>query len=214
MGFLQFSKSPVITADNALAGRDTPVLPHPRPHTVLGPQIDAPPAEGHEEAYLALGCYWGAEKIFWELGAETTAVGFMGGYTKNPTYMEVCTELTGHTETVRVVFDPNKITYSQILQAFFESHDPTTLNRQGNDRGTQYRSAIFATTPEQYETALKIQDLYQGVLNEAGKDSIVTEVNEPGQAFYYAEDEHQQYLDKNPGGYNCHARTGLACPVA
>lgn len=214
MGFLQFSKSPVVTADNALAGRSMPVLPHPRPHTVLGTQIDAPPAEGHEEAYLALGCYWGAEKIFWELGAETTAVGFMGGYTKNPTYMEVCTELTGHTETVRVVFDPKKITYGEILQAFFESHDPTTLNRQGNDRGTQYRSAIFATTPEQYETALKIRELYQGVLDDAGKASIVTEINEPGEVFYYAEEEHQQYLDKNPGGYNCHTRTGLACPVA
>jgi len=180
---------------------------------VLGTAIDAEPEPGCEEAYLALGCYWGAEKIFWELGAHTTAVGFMGGFTKNPTYMEVCTELTGHTETVRVVFDPATMTYAELLQAFFESHDPTTLNRQGNDRGTQYRSAIFATTDEQYETALAIRDLYQGVLADAGRGDIVTEIHRPGDIFFYAEDEHQQYLAKNPGGYNCHARTGLPCPI-
>ncbi|MBM9432605.1 peptide-methionine (S)-S-oxide reductase MsrA [Flaviflexus equikiangi] len=213
MGFLHFT-TPSVTAETALSGRDTPVLPNPRPHTVLGTRIDAQPAEGHEEAYLALGCYWGAEKIFWELGAETTAVGFMGGYTKNPTYMEVCTGLTGHTETVRVVFDPATVSYAEILRAFFESHDPTTLNRQGNDRGTQYRSAIFATTAEQFETAKRVRDLYQDVLDTAGKGTIVTEIHEPGSVFYFAEDDHQQYLDKNPSGYNCHSRTGLPCPIA
>lgn len=214
MGFLQFSQPPTITADNALPGRSVPVLPNPAPHTVLGTPIDGPVPDGMEEAFLALGCYWGAEKIFWELGAYTTSVGFMGGFTENPTYMEVCTGMTGHTETVRVVFDPNKISYGEILQAFFESHDPTTLNRQGNDRGTQYRSAIFASTDEQYETALRTRELYQEVLDGAGRDTIVTEVNKPGQTYFLAEDEHQQYLDKNPFGYNCHARTGLACPVA
>lgn len=214
MSFLQFSQPPTVTAETALPGRDEPVLPNPHPHTVLGTPIDGPVPEGMEEAYLALGCYWGAEKIFWELGPYTTSVGFMGGFTKNPTYMEVCTGLTGHTETVRVVFDPKKISYEEILAAYFESHDPTTLNRQGNDRGTQYRSAIFTTTPEQYETALRVRSAYQDVLVGAGKDQIVTEVNEPGADYYLAEDEHQQYLDKNPFGYNCHSRTGLPCPIA
>ncbi len=213
---------PEVTAQNALAGRESAVLPVARPHTVLGTPIDAAPAPGEEEIFLALGCFWGAEKLFWELGASTTAVGYMGGFTPNPTYEEACTGMTGHTETVRVVFDPARLPLAEILRAFFESHDPTTLNRQGGDVGTQYRSAIFTTTPEQYAEAIRIRDLYQGALDSAGHGAIVTEVVAPGEGggngrsaeFFYAEDYHQQYLDKNPNGYQCHARTGVACPMA
>lgn len=205
---------PTVNAETALAGRDSSVLPAPRPHTVLGTDITAAPAPNQREIYLASGCFWGAEKLMWELGAETTAVGYMGGFTPNPTYEETCSGMTGHTETVRVVYDPDKLSLTEILRAFFESHDPTTLNRQGNDIGTQYRSAIFPVTDDQYAEATRIRDAYQSALTEAGHSKIVTEIHEPaGTPFYYAEDDHQQYLDKNPNGYQCHARTGVACPV-
>lgn len=184
-------------------------------HTVLGTDILAEPGPGQEVIFLASGCFWGAEKLAWELGADTTAVGYMGGTTAEPTYVEVCTGLTGHAETVRVVFSPEKLPVEKLLQAFFESHDPTSLNRQGNDIGTQYRSAIFPTTEHQEQVARQMIASYQEALDAAGHGGIVTEVIPALAAgpFYPAEEYHQQYLDKNPGGYQCHARTGVACPL-
>lgn len=204
---------PEVTAETALRGQSTPVLVE-RPHTVLGTQLTAPISGDQEEIFLALGCFWGAEKLMWELGADNTAVGYMGGYTENPTYEQTCSGMTGHTETVRVVYTPSRLSLASILQAFFESHDPTTLNRQGNDVGTQYRSAIFPTTDEQHAEVERIRDLYQEALTQAGHAEIVTEIHDGrGMPFYYAEDYHQQYLDKNPNGYQCHARTGVPCPI-
>lgn len=213
MNFLRRS-IPTVTKETALPGRSTPVLPAPHPHTVLGTAINEPIGPGQEEIFLASGCFWGAEKLMWNLGADSTAVGYMGGFTENPTYEETCTGLTGHTETVRVVYSPDVLGLRQILAAFFESHDPTSLNKQGGDIGTQYRSAIFTTAPDQYELAVSLRDAYQAELTKAGFAEIVTEIHAPpAPVFYYAEDYHQQYLDKNPGGYECHARTGIACPV-
>lgn len=203
------------TPETALAGRDAPVLPSPAPHAVLGTDILAEPGPDQEVLYLASGCFWGAEKLAWELGADATAVGYMGGFTPNPTYEEVCTGKTGHTETVRVLYAPSRLPTERLLQAFFESHDPTSLNRQGGDIGTQYRSAIFPTTSQQEELARRMIKAYQEVLENNGFGKIVTEVTPALEAapFYPAEDWHQQYLDKNPNGYQCHARTGMACPL-
>lgn len=204
----------MVNKENALAGRSIPVLPNPQPHTVLGTQLLVSPGDGEQVIYLAAGCYWGVEEMMWQhAGVKATAVGFMGGYTPNPTYDEVCTGRTGHAETVRVVLNDDVL--PSVLKLFWESHDPTSLNRQGNDRGTQYRSAIYYTTDEQRELAEKSKAAYNQVLAEAGKGEIVTEIvnaNDAGE-FYLAEDNHQQYLDKNPDGYRCHAITGLPCPM-
>lgn len=211
MGWIQRTLKPhMVSADEALPGRDTPILsPMPR-HTVLGLPLDEVP-DGCEVAYFALGCYWGEERMFWEMdGVVNTAVGFMGGFTPNPTYQESCTGRTGHTETVQVVFDPTVVSYDDLLTAFWEAHDPTQLHRQGNDIGTQYRSAIFPVSDEQLAAADASKVRFQEALTEAGYGEITTEIT-PGQTFYYAEEAHQQYLDKNPAGYACDHRTGVSC---
>ncbi|MBM7824813.1 peptide-methionine (S)-S-oxide reductase [Arcanobacterium pluranimalium] len=207
----------MVSKDEALPGRATPVLTHPQPHLVLGSDLLAEPNSEQSLLYLAAGCYWGVEEIYWKIpGVVSTSVGFMGGYTPNPTYQEVCTGQTGHTETVRVVFNENQVSTAQILKTFFECHDPTTHNRQGNDVGTQYRSAIFMTTPQQRELAQAMLTSYEAVLQEAhGQDAkIVTEIlDAQDYPFYLAEDDHQQYLYKNPNGYRCHTKSGMACPL-
>ena len=185
----------------------------PPRHTVLGTTLQPPFPEGSERAIFGLGCFWGAEKKFWQMdGVYTTAVGYAGGYTKNPTYREVCSGDTGHAEVVLVVYDPRKVTYEQLLKTFWESHDPTQGMRQGNDAGTQYRSAIYATTDAQRAAAAASREEYQKALSEAGLGRVTTEIaGEP--PFYYAEDYHQQYLAKNPGGYCGLGGTGVSCPV-
>ena len=210
-------KPQMVTPEQALPGRETPVLKGSQMHAVLGGDMLREPSADEEVLYLAGGCYWGVEEIYWEIpGVKETSAGFMGGYTPNPTYDEVCTGLTGHAETVRVVYDPSEVSAAELLKTFFEFHDPTSLNQQGNDVGTQYRSAIYFTTPEQGETAREMAGEYEKVLAKAhGEATIVTEMKNADQAgpFYAAEIEHQQYLHKNPFGYRCHSRTGLACPM-
>ncbi|QJC22398.1 peptide-methionine (S)-S-oxide reductase MsrA [Arcanobacterium buesumense] len=204
----------MLTKQTALPDNTTPVLPNPRPHTVLGTDLLAEPGSGEQVIYLAGGCYWGVEEIMWQLpGVISTAVGFMGGFTAHPTYRQTCTGLTGHTETVRVVCKDDAIAH--VIKTFWEMHDPTSLNRQGNDVGTQYRSAIFYTTDQQRNFIEQSIATYSKVLHDAGKGDIVTEVREANEAgpFYPAEDDHQQYLDKNPFGYRCHAATGMPCPM-
>jgi peptide-methionine (S)-S-oxide reductase len=201
-------KTEMIDADAALPGRDTPI-PVKNEHAVLGTPIQPPFPEGTATIYVAMGCFWGAERIFWQLpGVHTTAVGYMGGWTKHPTYEETCTAQTGHTETVLVVYDPAEIGVDQLMKAFWENHDPTTPNRQGNDVGTQYRSAVFATTPEQLAAVEASRDRYQRALNAAGYGEISTQIalaDDAGDGqFYYAEDDHQAYLHKHPGGYCNH----------
>jgi len=185
----------------------------PPRHTVLGTPLQAPFPEGSERALFGMGCFWGAERKFWELdGVYTTAVGYAGGHTKNPTYREVCSGATGHTEAVLVVYDPRRIYYQELLRAFWESHDPTQGMRQGNDAGTQYRSAIYTASDAQHAAALASRDAYQKALAESRHGGITTEIaREP--PFYYAEDYHQQYLAKNPGGYCGLGGTGVACPT-
>lgn len=200
----------MVDAAHALPGRAIPVLRMPFVHRVFGEPLDAE-YPGTEVAYFALGCFWGAEKLFWQLpGVVSTAVGYMGGYTPNPTYEEVCTGLTGHAETVRVVFDPTQTSYGDLLAAFFESHDPTQGFRQGNDVGTQYRSAIFATSPGQSEQASQIRDEFQKNLGDAGYGAITTAV-EPAADWWWAEGYHQQYLVANPNGYCPIHATGVRC---
>jgi len=199
------------TAEEALPGRDEPMRVPPR-HTVLGTPLVPPFPAGHERALFGLGCFWGAERKFWELdGVYTTAAGYAGGFTRNPTYREVCSGATGHAEVVLVVFDPKKISYGDLLRTFWESHDPTQGMRQGNDVGTQYRSAIYPTTPEQRIEAEKSREVFQAALRAAGHGAITTEIS-PEPPFYYAEDYHQQYLAKNPGGYCGLGGTGVSCP--
>jgi len=206
------SKSEMVTADSALAGRSTP-LSVPDKHEVLGTPLTGPFTAGQEQAEFALGCFWGAERLFWTIdGVFSTAVGYAGGLTENPTYEEVCSGRTGHTETVLVVFDPSVCRYEDLLKVFWEEHNPTQGMRQGNDAGTQYRSAIFTTTPEQLKTAEASKAAYQAMLADAGLGTITTEI-EPAGTFYYAESYHQQYLDKNPGGYCGLAGTGVTCPT-
>ncbi len=201
----------MITAEQALPGRSHPILtPDSTFHEVLGTRIDAVP-DGAKVAYFAMGCFWGAEKLFWQLpGVITTAVGYAGGFTENPTYEETCTGHTGHAETVKVVFDPTMIAYSELLTVFWENHDPTQGMRQGNDHGSQYRSAIYTTSAEQHALAQASLTDYASRLGEAGYGSITTEITEAG-PFYYAERHHQQYLDKNPGGYCPIHATGVKC---
>jgi peptide-methionine (S)-S-oxide reductase len=201
----------MVTSETALPGRDRPVLtPGTTFHEVLGTRIDQVP-EGAEVAYFALGCFWGAEKLFWQLdGVITTAVGYQGGYTANPTYEEVCSGRTGHAEAVKVVYDPKKISYDTLLKVFLENHDPTQGMRQGNDHGTQYRSAIYVDGPEQQAAAEKAIAAYQPKLSSSGYGQITTEVV-PAGPFHFAERYHQQYLDKNPNGYCPIHATGVTC---
>lgn len=200
----------MVTREDALPGRADPILDPLPLHEVFGIPLDEVP-DGAQVAYFALGCYWGEERMFWETpGVVNTAVGFMGGYTPNPTYEESCTGRTGHTETVRVVFDPSVASYADLLRLFWENHDPTQLNRQGNDTGTQYRSAIFPVTDEQLSEAQASLASFQENLKAKGYGAITTEIT-PGQVFYYAEGAHQQYLYKNPNGYCPNHATGVKC---
>ena len=209
-------KSTMVTPEEALRGRDTRVFRVPTTHEVLGTPLEGPWPEGTQVLYIAMGCFWGAERIFWRLpGVVTTAVGYMGGYTPNPTYEETCTGRTGHTEAVLVAYDPKVTDAEHLLKAFWENHDSTTPNRQGNDIGTQYRSAIYWTTPEQEGAAYATRDAFQRVLHDHGHGTITTELRPANDAgtFWYAEDYHQQYLHKNPGGYCNHGPNGMTCPV-
>ena len=202
----------MISAAESLPGRGAS-MPVPARHTVTGNPLQPPWPAGHEEAVFGMGCFWGAERRFWQQqGVWTTAVGYAGGYTPNPTYPEVCTGLTGHTEVVRVVFDPAEITYAELLRVFFEAHDPTQGMRQGNDTGTQYRSAIYTTTPAQLALARAAASAYEAALRTAGRGAITTEIRE-APPFWYAEPDHQQYLDKNPAGYCGLRGTGVSCLV-
>ena len=201
-------------APDALPGREV-AMAVPARHFVNGKRITPPFPDGLQLAIFGMGCFWGAERLFWELpGVYSTAAGYAGGFTPNPTYKEVCTGQTGHTEVVHVVFDPARIGYPELLKYFWESHDPTQGMRQGGDVGTQYRSAIFASDDAQLRQAQESKIAYQRALAAAGyRQSISTEV-QPAPAFYYAEEYHQQYLAKNPGGYCELDRTGVACPAA
>ena len=195
--------------DNALPGR-VMALPTADRHYVHGRPLKPPFPEGTKQALFGLGCFWGAERKFWQLnGVYTTAVGYAGGYTPNPTYREVCSGMTGHNEVVLVVYEPGVIFYRELLRAFWETHDPTQGMRQGNDIGTQYRSGIYTFTDEQKKTALESRDKYQAVLAGSGYGSITTEITD-APAFYYAEDYHQQYLARNPGGYCGLGGTGIS----
>jgi len=200
------------TAEASLPGRDTPMRV-PEAHYVNGQSLTPPFQVGLETIEFGLGCFWGAERLFWTVpGVHVTAVGYAGGHTPNPTYEEVCTGRTGHTEIVRVVYDPNRASLDALLKLFWENHDPTQGMRQGNDVGTQYRSAIYAATPDQLKTAQQSRALYQERLTAAGHGSITTEIAE-APPFYYAEPHHQQYLAKNPRGYCGLAGTGVSCPI-
>jgi len=205
-------KTQLIPAERALPGRTTP-LPVPARHHVNGHALKPPFPAGLQQAVLGLGCFWGAERKFWQLpGVYVTAAGYAGGYTPNPTYEEVCTGRTGHAEVVQVVYDPQQISYPQLLKAFWEAHDPTQGMRQGNDLGTQYRSAIYAYGPEQLQAAQDSLKDYQDALRKAGYPAITTEVRAAPE-FYYAEDYHQQYLAKNPNGYCGLGGTGVSCAI-
>ncbi len=206
----------MVTREDALPGRSSYAYVVPATHTVLGTPLMGPWPEGTRVLYLASGCFWGAEKAAWELpGVVTTAVGYMGGFTPYPTYDETCTGRTGHAETVMVAYDPDVLSDTDLLRHFWEEHDPTQGYRQGNDVGTQYRSAVYATTPEQLSAALATREAYAPRLTAAGLGSITTEIRPASDAgeFYYAEGYHQQYLDKNPHGYCPVNSTGVACPV-
>jgi peptide-methionine (S)-S-oxide reductase len=193
-------KATIPNREEALPGRSTP-LRVPEKHFVNGHRIVPPFPAGLKEAVFGMGCFWGAERLFWELpGVYSTAVGYAGGFTPNPTYEEVCTGGTGHAEVVRVIYDPQKIGYEELLKAFWESHDPTQGMRQGNDLGSQYRSAIYALDAEQRQAAEASRRAFQARLTAAGRGAITTEIREAPE-FFYAEDYHQQYLAKNPGGY-------------
>jgi len=211
MSLFARGKTTLVDPEKALPGRDTPDAV-PEKHFVLGTPIAPPYPEGMERAVFGMGCFWGDEELFWQVdGVYTTAVGYAGGMTPNPSYEEVCSARTGHTEVVQVVFDPQKTSYDAMLRLFWENHDPTQGMRQGNDVGTQYRSAIYWTTEAQRDAAIASRDAYAPVLKDAGYDEITTEI-EPEQSFYFAEDYHQQYLAKNPNGYRCHSATGLRFP--
>ena len=206
------NKTEMTSAETALAGRPNAVRVAER-HAVSGAPLSPPFPDGLEQAVFAMGCFWGAERKFWEVdGVYTTAVGYAGGYTPNPTYEEVCSGRTGHSEAVLVVFDPARVSYQELLRVFWENHDPTQGMRQGNDVGTQYRSAVYTTTPEQAQAARRSRDVYQELLSARGYGSITTEMA-PAAEFYYGEDYHQQYLAKNPSGYCGIGGTGVSCPV-
>ena len=199
--------------NDLLPGRNEPLAITDQ-HYVNGARLKPPFDAGTQQAIFGLGCFWGAERCFWQLdGIITTAVGYAGGSTPNPTYHEVCSGMTGHTEAVLVVFDPARISYEKLLQVFFESHDPTQGMSQGNDIGTQYRSAIYTFDDNQSQAARYLTRLYEGALKRLGYRAITTEIAAAGE-FFYAEDYHQQYLAKNPGGYCGLGGTGVACPGA
>ena len=207
------TKTELVEPANALPGRDSYLYPLPEKHVVLdAPLVTDDVPEGFEVALFGLGCFWGAEEIFWQVpGVWSTSVGYAGGISPHPTYEEVCTGRTGHTEAVRVVFDPTKVSYADLIASFFEVHDPTQGMRQGNDVGTQYRSAIYVSSPEQEQVAREMTARYQEELSRRGLGEITTEI-QPAPPYYYAEPAHQQYLAKNPFGYRCHANTGVAFP--
>jgi peptide-methionine (S)-S-oxide reductase len=205
-------KSQMIDPERALPGRDTP-MPIPARHEVLGTPLAPPFPEGFEQIVVGMGCFWGAERVFWQAeGVYTTAVGYAGGYTPNPTYEEVCSAGTGHAEVVLAVWDPAATSLDAMLKLFWENHDPTQGMRQGNDFGTQYRSAIYAASDAQRDAALASRETYQRQLSAAGYGEITTEIADAG-PFYYAEDYHQQYLAKNPNGYCGLGGTGVSCPI-
>lgn len=207
-----FKKRSLPTAAEALPGRAQAIVPAGA-HFVFQRPFDAPIPAGFERAVFAMGCFWGVERKFWQLpGVWMTAVGYAGGLTPHPTYEEVCSGRTGHTEVVRVIFDPQIISFRALLRTFWENHDPTQGMRQGNDQGTQYRSAIYCFSPAQEQAAIETRDLYQARLERAGYGPITTEIAPTG-AFYYAETYHQQYLAKNPHGYCGVGGTGVSCPI-
>jgi len=208
------SKS-MVTPDRALPGHAAAWFTVPEKHAVLGSSLVGPWADSTDRIYLAMGCFWGAEEIYWRLpGVISTSVGYMGGYSAHPSYEEVCTGMTGHTETASVTYDPAVISDYDILKVFWENHDPTQGYRQGNDQGTQYRSAIFYTTPEQKAMAEFTRDAYAAVIAQRGYPAITTTIQDAADhTYYFAEDYHQQYLYKRPNGYRCHANTGLALPA-
>jgi peptide-methionine (S)-S-oxide reductase len=213
MSLFRSDKQQMPTPETALASHPAPRFPIQERHDVLDTPTSGPIPDGFESAVFGLGCFWGAERKFWELeGVYTTAVGYSGGYTAFANYEEVCSGRTGHAETVRVVFDPSKISYETLLKTFWESHDPTQGYRQVGDIGTQYRSVIEYTTDAQKVAAEASREAYQAVLTAAGHSEITTEIV-PAGTFYYAETYHQQYLDKNPGGYCGIGGTGLSCPI-
>jgi peptide-methionine (S)-S-oxide reductase len=202
----------LLPAAQTLPGRSSPMAVPPK-HFVNGHPLEAPFPAGMQQAVFGMGCFWGAEKLFWQLpGVYSTAVGYAGGGTKNPTYEEACSGLTNHAEVVLVVFDPKKISYEELLKVFWEGHDPTQGMRQGNDAGTQYRSTIYAYGDEQLKAARKSKEAFQQALSKKGFGVITTEIR-PAPEFYYAEDYHQQYLGKNPAGYCGLGGTGVSCPV-
>ena len=206
-------KTRMVDPGDALPGRPNPLPGIPETHWVNGNRIQPPFPAGMELAQFALGCFWGAERVFWNVpGVWSTAVGYSGGFTPNPTYEEVCSGRTGHAEVVLVVFDPTKVTYEELLRTFWEAHDPTQGMRQGNDVGTQYRSAIYTYSPEQRDAVVSTRAAFQERLDAAGYGEITTEIADAPE-FFYAEDYHQQYLAKNPMGYCGLGGTGVSCPV-
>jgi peptide-methionine (S)-S-oxide reductase len=214
MSLFQRSAPVLPAADEALPGRATASYPVPERHAVLGHPLEGPFPEGLEVAVFALGCFWGAEELYWDTpGVWSTAAGYAGGITPHPTYQEVCTGRTGHAEVVQVVYDPSLVSYDALLKIFWENHDPTQGYRQGNDLGTQYRSAIYTTTDSQRAAAEASRAAYQGPVTAAGYGDITTEILPLGE-LYLAEPEHQQYLRKVPNGYRCHAKTGVDYPAA
>jgi len=211
MRFFSFNAPSVPSPENALPGRPTPITV-PGVHSVLGTPIGGPWPDGTKTAVFGLGCFWGAEKEFWQLpGVVSTAVGYAGGTTPNPTYREACSGQTGHAEAVQVAYDPSRISFEELLRAFWEHHDPTQAMRQGNDVGSQYRSIIVAADADQRRMAEESRDAYQRQLTDAGFGKITTEIVDAS-PFYFAEDYHQQYLDKNPRGYCPDHRTGVKLP--
>lgn len=212
MFFMSRAKSEMITKDAALPGRPT-AIPTASTHFVFDNPLTGDVPDGMEEAMFGMGCFWGVERMFWKLeGVQSTMVGYAGGYTPNASYEEVCSGKTGHNEVVRVIFDPTVISYDQLLQVFWEGHDPTQGMRQGNDTGTQYRSGIYVTNEAQREQAEASRDAYGKALGQNGKGAITTEILD-APTFYYAEEYHQQYLAKNPQGYCNLGGVGVACPV-
>ena len=208
-----FTRKPELpTRESALPGRETPIVPS-EPHLVLGTPLTPPFPEGFGTIVVGMGCFWGAERMFWQAdGAYTTAVGYSGGLTPNPTYEEVCSGRTGHTEAVLAVFDPERTSYDEMLRIFWEGHDPTQSMRQGNDVGTQYRSAVYWATDAERDATIASREMFQRELSKAGYGEITTEIAEAG-PFYYAEGYHQQYLARNPNGYCGLGGTGVSCPI-
>lgn len=203
----------MVAPENALPGRTDQTMPVPEKHFVLDAPLTPPWPDGMHTAVFGMGCFWGAERKFWQAdGVFSTAVGYAGGYTPNPTYEETCSGLTGHTEVVLVAFDPARVTYNDLLRVFWENHDPTQGMRQGNDIGSQYRSAVYTTSAEQAEAAVESARVYQTQLSAAGLSTITTEIA-PLDDFFYAEPYHQQYLGKNPNGYCGIGGTGVSCPI-